>query len=598
MRSGVFAGSVNVTSSSSGCYGWTATSTATWLVVTSGASGIGSGTVSFAVAANDSAVQRIGTIYIAGVTFTVTQASLWAPTDLNADRSPDLVWRNTASGANVVWYLNGTTVVNQESLQTVSDPAWQLVATADMNGDGHPDAIWRNTTTGTNVVWYLNGTTILSQVSLPTVIDLTWQLVASADVNRDGSPDLMWRNQATSALVVWYLSGVTLMGQESFSSRGSEEYFRMLSDLSWTIAAAADMNGDGWPDLLWRNVVSGASVVSYMNGIKEISLQSLPTVPDLAWTLAAALDVDDDGVAELFWRHRGTGANVVWSVADGNVTSQVGLPSVPDATWHIAGLTARPIPSDVNGDQHPDLVWRNTTTGANVVWYLSYVSGTMGAFQVSLPSLPDLAWQRVATADLNGDGHPDLIWRNSVTGANMAWLLTGTTLLGEVNLPSVPDLAWQLVTTADINEDAQPDLIWRNSTTGANMVWYMNGTTMVTQGSLPSVADPAWHITAGADVDGDGHADLIWRNTTTGANVVWYLSGPSAAILSQASLESVADLSWQIAMAADVNGDGYPDLIWRNTTTGANVVWFLNGTTLLNQVGLQPVADTSWVLRP
>lgn len=111
-------------------------------------------------------------------------------------------------------------------------------------------------------------------------------------------------------------------------------------------------------------------------------------------------------------------------------------------------------------------------------------------------------------------------------------------------------------------------------------------------------ADTAWRIAAAADVNGDGHADLIWRNTTTGSNVVWYLSGPSASILSQAALQPVPDLAWQIAVAADVNGDGHPDLIWRNSSTGADVVWFLSGTTLLSQASLQSVPDTSWVLRP
>ncbi|MEQ1908747.1 MAG: FG-GAP-like repeat-containing protein, partial [Vicinamibacterales bacterium] len=485
-------------------------------------------------------------VLVAVRTWTVTVVG-GGNSDVNGDGSPDLVWRNTGSGANVVWYLNGTTLVTQGALQTVADPAWQLIATADLNADNHPDAIWRNTTTGANVVWYLNGTAIQSQANLPPVTDLTWQLVASADVNRDGSPDLIWRNQVNGATLVWYLSGATLLTQASIPT---------VADLSWTIAASADMNADGNPDLLWRNVVTGANVVWYMNGVSIVSQGSLPTVADLAWTLAAALDVNSDGVAELFWRHRGTGANVVWSMSGVNVGSQVSLPSVPDTSWHIAGPTAAQIPSDVNGDQHPDLVWRNTSTGANVVWYLN---GVTLVSQVSLPGVTDLTWQRVATADLNGDGHPDLIWRNNVTGANVVWLLNGTTLLSQVSLPSVPDLTWQLVTTADVNEDAKPDLIWRNTSTGANVVWYLNGTTFVTQVSLPSVVDLAWRIGAAADVNGDGHADLIWRNTSTGANVVWYLSGPTASILSQAALAPVADLGWQIALAADVNGDSHPD---------------------------------------
>ena len=63
--------SVNV-STSGGC-AWTATSNATWLTITSGASGSGNGTVRLNVAAN-TGVARPGTVTIAGQTFTVNQA--------------------------------------------------------------------------------------------------------------------------------------------------------------------------------------------------------------------------------------------------------------------------------------------------------------------------------------------------------------------------------------------------------------------------------------------------------------------------------------------------------------------------------------------
>jgi len=56
-----------------GC-AWTAGSNVSWLTITSGSSGRGNGTVSYAVAANSSTVTRTGTITIAGQPFTVTQA--------------------------------------------------------------------------------------------------------------------------------------------------------------------------------------------------------------------------------------------------------------------------------------------------------------------------------------------------------------------------------------------------------------------------------------------------------------------------------------------------------------------------------------------
>jgi uncharacterized protein (TIGR03437 family) len=65
------AGTIPVTAAT-GC-AWTAVSNVPWIAITSGASGSGSGTVGYTVAASTGA-QRAGTIAIAGQTFTVTQA--------------------------------------------------------------------------------------------------------------------------------------------------------------------------------------------------------------------------------------------------------------------------------------------------------------------------------------------------------------------------------------------------------------------------------------------------------------------------------------------------------------------------------------------
>jgi all-beta uncharacterized protein/BACON domain-containing protein len=65
-------GSVAVTTTA-GC-AWTASSNASWLSITSGASGNGNGSVGFSVAANTGAA-RSGTLTVAGQTFTVNQAA-------------------------------------------------------------------------------------------------------------------------------------------------------------------------------------------------------------------------------------------------------------------------------------------------------------------------------------------------------------------------------------------------------------------------------------------------------------------------------------------------------------------------------------------
>jgi hypothetical protein len=65
-------GSISVTVTGGSCP-WTASTTATFVSITSGASGTGNGTVSMTVAANTSAAARMATVTIAGQTFTITQ---------------------------------------------------------------------------------------------------------------------------------------------------------------------------------------------------------------------------------------------------------------------------------------------------------------------------------------------------------------------------------------------------------------------------------------------------------------------------------------------------------------------------------------------
>src|SRR5262249_17655238 len=71
-------GSVSVTASATTCT-WSATSNATWITVTSGASGTGNGSVGYSVAANTGTTSRTGSMTIAGQTFNVTQAGVPPP---------------------------------------------------------------------------------------------------------------------------------------------------------------------------------------------------------------------------------------------------------------------------------------------------------------------------------------------------------------------------------------------------------------------------------------------------------------------------------------------------------------------------------------
>ena len=119
-------GSVNVTTGG-GC-GWTAVSNATWLAVTSGASGVGNGTVRYTVASNSGAA-RTGTLTIAGRTFTITQSGpvnpMWARTgNLNAVRTSHTATLLPNGLTLIVGGVNSSGVLNGAELYNPATGAW------------------------------------------------------------------------------------------------------------------------------------------------------------------------------------------------------------------------------------------------------------------------------------------------------------------------------------------------------------------------------------------------------------------------------------------------------------------------------------------
>ena len=53
--------------------------------------------------------------------------------------------------------------------------------------------------------------------------------------------------------------------------------------------------------------------------------------------------------------------------------------------------------------------------------------------------------------------------------------------------------------------------------------------------------------------------------------------------------------SWTIAEVGDFNGDGYSDILWRNTN-GDVAIWFMNGTRVVSSPDFINV-PTSWTIQ-
>ncbi len=254
-------------------------------------------------------------------------------------------------------------------------------------------------------------------------------------------------------------------------------------------------------------------------------------------------------------------------------------------------LSVTPTPNDLNGDGKSDLLWRNSATGENVVWFMN--GSTLSSYQDIFP-VYDKNWFEVGTGDFNGDGKTDILWRNLATGEDVVWIMNGSTLLTSQDILAVPDRNWNIVGTGDVNNDGKTDILWRNSATGENVVWFMNGTTLSSTQDILPVYDTNWQIVGTGDFNKDGNIDIVWRNKATGEDEVWFMNGTTISSTSDLQAPAISDTNWHIMGTGDFNGDGNTDLVWRNSKTGENVIWFMNGIAMSSYQDTLAVPDQNW----
>jgi FtsP/CotA-like multicopper oxidase with cupredoxin domain len=260
------------------------------------------------------------------------------------------------------------------------------------------------------------------------------------------------------------------------------------------------------------------------------------------------------------------------------------------------------------------LLWRNTLTGKNRLWTIDGVASPL--IQAFKP-LNNPNWKIVGRGDFNRDGKIDILWRNTSTGDNQAWFMDGNRTISGQAIRAEPDLNEDIVGTGDFNGDGKVDILWRNSSTGKTTVWFMDGTMRVRVGLVPAFKNLAWTIAGTRDFNSDGKPDILTRNPSTGANMVWYMDGVNP--LATGNLPPLAGQEWKLVAAGDfkrdinfhpsgsgrTQGEGAAgafsrdmnvDLLWRNTSTGANVIWYLEGLTLIGSEPFPGYTDTNWEL--
>ncbi len=299
------------------------------------------------------------------------------------------------------------------------------------------------------------------------------------------------------------------------SSDLSSSTFKAITSLpSASALTAAEFNGDGNGDLLVVNAYNPSSAfVSVVLGNGDGTFQNPVSYPT-AGSMSVAAVVDDIN---------GDGKMDIIAVSDDQTISV--LTGNGDGTFNAAQNFSAPLPGS------------STPTSTPIV--------------------------NLITADVNGDGKKDIVCSNG-----LVLLGNGS---GGFNAVSSPAFPYTTATSSlgpnlaagDVNKDGKMDIVLNDGNLVS--VWLGNGDGTFTRGaSYASIANTGF-VTI-TDLDGDGNLD-IYSGLSNSGLFSGDDSDPAAAYVLMGNGDGTfvgapsAPAAYNGSNLADVNNDGYPDLI-------------------------------------
>ncbi len=458
-------------------------------------------------------------------------------TDLNSDGAKDIVW--VAGGELFSSEYVGAVASLPTPLATSTDI--QAAVIGDLDGDGHPDIA--ATTVGYGLVRFMNdgtGTLLSAQTVVPANMNV-YHIAPPADLDGDLDLDLVYSGYQFG--IYWCRN----LGGGMFDTP-----VHLTDTLGAGPVLADDIDGDGDSDVLWRTFapskVHGSLNIGggvFLDPIVIASLSGSITDLDL-------VDLDTNGYKDLFFAMYQDTLILLPQTAP----FVFGLPQLINGPTNVKTVVI----SDANADGMKDVLL--STQGPYVIrWYLNDGAGDLGpAFIVDTL----ITAVELVSEDLDMNGTRDVLAVSGINGNGHLDLWLGTAGLVYERADRIDDRPGCVddFEVMDVDGDGSEDLVTlcRND---FSLAWYkmVNG---ISDGQIRVTSYNDWggQRMDQADVDLDGTLDLLYFNKFPGDAAVMIAknngigSGFHAAVRNTSIPDPVVH-----AMFANVNSDGYPDIL-------------------------------------
>jgi hypothetical protein len=335
--------------------------------------------------------------------------------------------------------------------------------------------------------------------------------------------------KAREILVTGSGDGLTSLGENLvFSSNGGVDYKslppRVVTTGSETSAAStADVNGDGYPDVVFATFRSSQSNYSAKSPLLLGSPVGFQTEPHHIFHTLGARDVhvgdlNEDGHVDVVFAQERDGndyfieSDLYWGSSDGwNAT--------PDIEFTTSGAVAVEV-VDLDRNGLDDIVFANykgATTSVDSLVFLQNSTGFCG----TEPShyLGTEGAMGVSSGDLNWDGRPDLVFANHFADGFVttdSYIYWGKASGGfEVQPSKLATIGATDVLVVDVNNDFHLDIVFANEVDDYGDYHVKSYVYLNQAGGVFNIAPdeevrtPGASSIAVADLDGTGWMDIV-----------------------------------------------------------------------------------------